>query len=302
YVGDTVGGESEGAATITVTISHDATTPQVVTDTATITDPNVAATGGNSYTVQEGTATLNNVLLATFTDPGNPSPGNHEDTGDYSASVTWGDGTSADTTGANVTIVNNNDGTWSVFGTHTYVGDTVGGESEGAATITVTISHDATTPQVVTDTATITDPNVAATGGNSYTVQEGTATLNNVLLATFTDPGNPSPGNHEDAGDYSASVTWGDGTSDSTTGANVTIVNNNNGTWSVFGTHTYVGDTVGGESEGAATITVTISHDATTPQVVTDTATITDPNVAATGGNSYTVQEGTATLNNVLLA
>ena len=66
-----------------VTISHDATTPQVVHDSVTITDPNVAATGGNSYTVQEGTATLTNVVVASFTDPGNPSPGNHEDTADY---------------------------------------------------------------------------------------------------------------------------------------------------------------------------------------------------------------------------
>jgi hypothetical protein len=82
-VGDTVNGESEGTADVVVTISHDATTPQVVHDSVTITDPNVAATGGNSYTVQEGTATLTNVVVASFTDPGNPSPGNHEDTADY---------------------------------------------------------------------------------------------------------------------------------------------------------------------------------------------------------------------------
>src|SRR5206468_2467364 len=116
----------------------------------------------------------------------------------------------------------------------------------------------------------ISDPNVAAVGVPTFSLTEGSATLSNVLLATFTDPGNPSPGNHEDAADYSASVTWGDGASDNTTGANVSIVNNGDGTFSVYGTHTYVGDTIGGESEGTATISVTISHDSTTPQTVTD--------------------------------
>src|SRR5260370_42028350 len=64
--------------------------------------------------------------------------------------------------------------------------------------ISVTISHDAPPPQVVPDTATITDPNVVATGGNSYTVQEGSATLTNVVVASFTDPGNPTGGTEED--------------------------------------------------------------------------------------------------------
>src|SRR5260370_2664639 len=59
--------------------------------------------------------------------------------------------------------------------------------------ISVTISHDATTPQVVTDTATITDPAVVATGGNSYTVQEGSATLTNVVGASFTTPDEHTP-------------------------------------------------------------------------------------------------------------
>src|SRR5207253_2785290 len=121
---------------------------------------------------------------------------------------------------------------------------------EGTATITVTISHDSTTPQTVTDTATITDPNVSATGGFAFTAQEGSATLTNVVVATFSDPGNPSPGNHEDAADYSATINWGDGSTSSGT-----ITNNGDGTWTVRGSHTYSDDSVNGESEGTATIT-----------------------------------------------
>src|SRR5438045_784056 len=102
--------------------------------------------------------------------------------------------------------------------------------------------------------------------------------MTNAGVASFTDTGNPT-GAAEDADDYSATINWGDGTSSAGT-----IVNNGNGTWSVRGSHTYTGDTSNGESEGAATITVTVSHDATTPQAITDTANISDPNVVTTGG------------------
>jgi hypothetical protein len=295
FAGDNIqgaSGESEGTATITVTISHDATMPQTVTDTATITDRNVVATGGLSFMLQEGSATFSGTV-ATFTDPGNPT-GAAEDATDYSASINWGDG--ATSTG---TITNNNDGTWTVTGSHTYAGDTLSagtGESEGTATITVTISHDATTPQMVTDTATVTDAAIAATGGLSFTLQEGSATVSGTL-ATFTDPGNPT-GAAEDAADYSASINWGD-----TTTSTGTITNNNNGTWTVSGSHTYAGDSFpggGAEGGGAATITVTISHDATSPQTVTDTATIIDPNVVATSGISFMAAEGSATVSGTL--
>src|SRR6202035_91938 len=260
------------------------------------------ATGGLTFNQTEGSATLSNVLLATFSDPGNPSPGSHENADDYSATVNWGDGSGSD---ANTTIVNNNNGTWSVYGTHSYAGDTLadsGNESEGSTAISVTISHDATTPQTVSDTLNVSDPNVAATGGLTFNQTEGSATLSNVLLATFSDPGNPSPGSTEDASDYSATVNWGDG---SGSDANTTIVNNNDATWSVYGSHSYSGDNLAGsanQSEGSTAISVTISHDATTPQTVSDTLNVSDSNVAATGGLSFNRTEGSATLSNVLLA
>src|SRR6185369_9326223 len=144
------------------------------------------------------------------------------------AMINWGDGTSSQGT-----IVNNGNGTWSVIGSHTYMGDTINGESEGLATITVTVSHDATTPQVVSDTADISDPDVVATGGFTFNLTEGSATVTNVVVATFTDPGNPT-GAAEDANDYSAMINWVDGTR-----SEGTIVNNGNGTWSVIGSHTY---------------------------------------------------------------
>src|SRR5207247_2015865 len=103
----------------------------------------------------------------------------------------------------------------------------------------------------------VSDPDVAATGGNTFNLMEGSATLTNVLVASFTDPGNPSPGNQEDASDYAVSITWGDGTSSAGS-----IVNNNDGSFSVYGSHTYLGDNLvgsGGESEGSTTMSVTIT-------------------------------------------
>src|SRR5439155_1023412 len=168
---------------------------------------------------------------ATFRDPGNPTPGANEDAADYSASIAWGDGNT--TPGI---ITNNGDGTWTVRGSHTYVGDTINGESEGVATITVTISHDATTPQVVTDTATITDPAVVPTGGFTFNAVEGSLSASQTV-ATFTDPGGP-----EALTDYAASIDWGDGSSSAGT---ITV---SGGVFTVKGSHTYA-------EEGTRTIT-----------------------------------------------
>jgi hypothetical protein len=285
----------EGHYDFTITVKDDGGSTTVITGSTDVADPTILVQGVASFSLAEGSATLTNALVATFTDPGNPALGNNEDGSDYSATIAWGDGAS----GAG-TIVNNNDGTFSVYGTHTYSGDNLvgaGGKSEGATTMSVTITHDATTAQTVSNTVNISDPNVIATGGNTFNLTEGSATLTNVLVAEFSDPGNPAPGNNEDASDYAATIAWGDGAS----GAG-TIVNNNDGTFSVYGTHTYSGDniiTAGNESEGAAISTVTIRHDATTPQVVNDTANIADAPLSASGLNitgTEGISTGTVTL------
>ena len=76
----------------------------------------------------------------------------------------------------------------------------------------------------------VNDPPVAATGGFSFTVAEGTAVVSGTV-ASFTDAGNPG-GTVEDAADYSAVINWGDGSS--STGAAVTITNSG-GTFLVTG-------------------------------------------------------------------
>src|SRR5207302_206222 len=126
--------------------------------------------------LSEGSATLTDVVVATFTDSGNPAPGANEDASDYAATIDWGDGSLLDTG----LIVNNGDGTWSVKGSHTYLGDSVNGASEGAATITVKVSHDATAVKTVTDTATISYTLSLPAALPIFSLSEGSATLTDV--------------------------------------------------------------------------------------------------------------------------
>src|SRR2546422_617810 len=74
-------------------------------------------------------------------------------------------------------------GVFTVSGSHTYSGDTISGQSEGSASISVTISHDSTTPQTVTDSATIVDPDVTASGGFSFTTTEGLASIRGTVAS-----------------------------------------------------------------------------------------------------------------------
>src|SRR5262249_28017710 len=172
--------ESEGAATITVTISHDATTPQIVTDTANVSDPNVLATGGFTIFGAPGCDTAgrfpgvpgSNQTVATFTDPGNPT-GTAEGASDYSATIDWGDGSTVDTG-----TITRSGGTWTVTGHHTYTG-----MGSFTKTITVTISHDATTPQAVSDTAQISDTlNYPADAMGAPVVPNATTTVDFTAL------------------------------------------------------------------------------------------------------------------------
>jgi hypothetical protein len=105
-----------------------------------------------------------------------------------------------------------------------------------------------------------------------------TATVNvstgSVLLATFTQGNHPQP-------PYFATVAWGDGTTDSTTTLNVTVVVS--GTLiSVFGTHTYT-------VAGPQSVTVKISDPFGNSQTATATAL-----VQATGGGFLPFTEGQA--------
>jgi hypothetical protein len=132
--------------------------------------------------------------LGSFTDP---------DGGPWSVDINWGDGTSDTTFNANAPGSLGSK-------THKY------GE-EGLYTVTITVT-DTLIDQSdsATFTVNVSDPPVVASGGFSFDanifIDTGTQTL-----ATFTDPGGAEPNDFDpipptSAGHYTASISWGDGT------------------------------------------------------------------------------------------
>ena len=132
--------------------------------------------------------------LGSFSDP---------DGGPWSVDINWGDGTSDTTFNANAPGSLGSK-------THKY------GE-EGLYTVTITVT-DTLIDQSdsATFTVNVSDPPVVASGGFSFDanifIDTGTQTL-----ATFTDPGGAEPNDFDpipptSAGHYTASISWGDGT------------------------------------------------------------------------------------------
>jgi PKD repeat protein len=232
----------EGTYTVTVTVKHDALAA-VTSNSLTITIADqqittpVVTTPGN---ILEGSSTTANFNIATFTDPAGVGV---ETVGDFTATINWGDGTTLSTG----TVVSDGAGNYHVTApAHTYA-------EEGTYTITVTVKHDllaavsgtASTPITVSDQQ-ITTPVAANLPANG---QEGAALGPITSIATFTDPA--GVGLETPAGDFTATINWGDGTT-----APGTVVSMGSGNYRVDAPgHTYV-------EEGTYTVTVTVKHDA----------------------------------------
>jgi hypothetical protein len=234
----------QGSDTISVTVHHEsAPDSNMVTSTATVSDPAVLA-AGVAVSAAEGTA-FTGKSVATFTDPGGPEP-----VSDYSATIVWGDSTSS--TG----MITLSAGVFTVQGSHTY------GE-EGPYTITTTINHEGIMTKA-TSMASVSDPPVV---GTAVKVSATAGAPFSGTLSTFTDPGGPEPNSSDPttgiSSDYTAKVNWGDSTP-VTTGT-ITF-NSNTGVFSVNGSHVYA-------AAGPYTITCTINHE-TVPTVVPNSATV----------------------------
>ncbi len=222
--------------------------------TVNITKPAIPPTGtGVTITATAGQA-LNNVVVANFTlDPNDLA----NTSTNFVASINWGDGTPA-TAG---TIVANGTGGYNIQGSHTYA-------TTGAFTIDVTLTNNSTsgtttvsgttinvtsngpvnsTPNPIVSTANTAAAPLRAQGA-TVSGTEGVP-LTGVLVATFTDTGTPGT-----PSDYTATIDWGDGTTNAAT--SITSQGTPNGVvFSVFGTHTYA-------TTGTFPLTVTITKTA----------------------------------------
>ena len=288
----TVGGGSGSAFTVsgshtyaatgidTVTVVLDDDPPGTATATATSTaDVTGQFTGQVSLaSATEGTALPASTTVATFTDS------NGSDTAsDFTATINWGDGTTTAGT------VSGSAGAFAVAGGHTYADE---GSDTLSVTFTDTLNSTTTTPS---GTVTVAEGDTLVAHAATFSASAGTPFSGTV--ATFTDTTYPN----NVAGDFSATINWGDGTP-TTTG---TVGGGSGSPFTVSGSHTYA-------ATGIDTVTVVLDDDppGTATATATSTVTVVNPAVAAfqpvmvmgsagtftpSGANIYTLDFGTVT-------
>ena len=238
---------------------------QSATSTATVTESTVTATGVG--TVSTGSSFSGTV--ATFTDPNTlEGPASH-----YSAVINWGDGTPTSTG-----TVSGSAGSYTVTGSHTFA-------SSGAHTVSVQIKDDGVNNGApATSTFNVSAEQNITGSGNNLTGTEGFplsgfVVANIPVVAQFNDPAN------DGATDYTATVSWGDGSSNTVTPNNL-----GGGNFNVKVDHTYA-------EEGSYTVHVTITDTDTPSNTITTTATATIGDAALSASGVGTVRQASLTFS-----
>ncbi|MDE2507750.1 MAG: toll/interleukin-1 receptor domain-containing protein, partial [Planctomycetota bacterium] len=223
--------------------------------TAIVTNSNIAAQF-TPIVAAEGT-TLNNAVVATFTDTGGSLP-----IANYSATINWGDGSGNSPA---TQIINTGGFNYEVLGTHLY-------ENGGNFPVSVTIDSNAAPAAITSGQATVNfaPPLAAPINFNTPERQQynGSIATFSVIPGTFAGP----------PGDYFATVSWGDGTPPNQ--GSITALGN--GQYIVNGIHTYAD--VPSSTSVVYPVTVTI-HDlvgATYAQVIAQ-ATVNAVPIVLTG-------------------
>ena len=209
----------------------------------------------------KGTA-LSNVLVGSFTISSPSFP-----VGDLSTTVDWGDGSSVSVGFVGLASASGGVMTFDVRSDHTYFRD-----QQTPYTITVRVNENGVQVLSTTTAATVTNRPPLVTG----IPVKMTRGLPFSAPVAYIVEGLGLPA--EPAGDYSATINWGDG-SKATVG---TVASIPGGDW-VVGTHTYA-------RPGPYTITITVNEGAFT---VVATAPAFDP-PAGPGGRSRHFHRGTA--------
>ena len=290
----TYAAERATAYPVTVTVHHDASvnpgtsTDSTLVNSANVIDAALSATGGSTFQATEGTPSTNQPV-ATFQDLGGA-----EAVGDYTASINWGDGSSA-----TMGTISATGSVFTVYGSHKYLEEPAGTSD----TITVTILHDPTStlPNTVTATAIsqalVFDPLLSVTGNFAFAATEGTPQSTLQTVATFTDPGNPL--HQEPISDYSATINWGD--SQISTGG---ITLGADGTYTVQASHTYTEEvnTSTNPPETFFPIQVTIHHGTAMDVTANSSALVADAPLAVTGNQTFNAVEAALPAANQVVA
>jgi hypothetical protein len=274
--------------TFTVTGSHTySNTNGQLTTTVSVTEPGVGSAGGSASSTSTATVTETGLTvtgagsgavgvtenhsfsatLGTFTDSGSHT------SGDFTASINWGDGSTSTGT------VTGSGGTFTVTGSHTYV------NTDGFVSTTVSVTQTGAGggSGSATNTATVSEADLSVTAKaislSENSVFSGTA-------ATFTDPGTDT------SGEFTASINWGDGST------SVGTVTGSGGTFTVSGSHTYV------NNDGLFSTTVSVTEPGIpagsgsgvgTANVAEADLTVLAKGITATASSTATVQVATFT-------
>jgi hypothetical protein len=187
-------------------------------------------------------------VVASFTDA-NPAAG----PGEFSALITWGDGTSSAGT-----VSADGQGGFLVSGSHAYA-------DEGSYPVGVSIADAGGSTATAGGTAAVADAPLAATG-RSITTTKGASFSGTV--ASFSDA-NPAAAPAE----FSAVIAWGDGTTSAGT-----VTANPAGGFLVSGSHAYA-------QVGSYAVGVSISDAGGSTATAGGTAAVADAPLTATGRN-----------------
>ena len=238
-----------------VAITDDGGSTANASTTVTVNAAALTAAAAAPLTGTEGTA-LTGVTVATFSDA-NPNA----TVNDFTAMITWGDGS----TSAGTVVATSNG--FAVTGTHTYAD-----EDSYLASVAIT-DKDGSTANAST-AVTVNDAALTAAAAAPLTGTEGTA-LTGVTVATFSDA-NPTA----TVNDFTATITWGDG---STSAGSVVATGNG---FTVTGTHTYA-------DEDSYLASVAITDDGGSTANASTTVTVNDAALTAAAAAPLTGTEGT---------
>lgn len=254
----------EGDDTISVLITDPAdSTTATASSSVSVNEGDFGNLISQTISATEGTAFSG--VVGIYTDEGDLG----QVAGDFTSTIDWGDGatTSGTVTGGN--------GLFSISGQHTYA-------DEGTFNVIASFSDDGTSILAnipITSTATVTEAD-ALTPSGDVSVQATEGIAFNGSVATFNDTG---PGNV--AGDFTATIDWGDGTT--TSGS----VSGSDGVFTVSGQHLYTSDlsyplvvTLADDAPGTASATATGEVDVADNDTLVPSAPLT---VAATEGATF---------------
>ncbi len=239
-----------GTLPVTVTLTDPRTmTPVAVTSTANVSEPSPTVYGNLTINATSGSP-VSGVTVATFT--GAPS--------NYRAYIDWGD-----STGVEVGTITPEGSSYTVTGQHTYA-------SSGSFPVKALIFDGAGNAFTASDTAAVAPPPLVASGTTTLSPVAGAA-LNNVVVATLTDPGIPASG-------LAATIDWGDGSA--TTTATITAAPSGVG-FNVIGSHAYT-------DAGTDTITASVSDTSGRSDIAYTNVTVADAALTAAAANVSAIE------------